>query len=92
MGKPMADTADTLEHPPTLVDWREIRTAPIGPTILLAHAGKAIVVVGYGEWFDAAPVPRFIAVEPTGYGRFGPTHWANMPAPPAVPSDAEISL
>ena len=78
----MRETAETLDHPPTLVDWQPIRTAPIGPTILLANARAGIVVAGYGEWFSA-PIPRFIAVEPTGFGRFKPTHWAPMPAPPA---------
>lgn len=67
----------------TLSDWNDIRTAPVGPTILLANGPEGYVTVGYGEWFNA-PFPRWIACDPNGTGRFKPTHWAEMPTPPTT--------
>jgi hypothetical protein len=71
-----------------MITWEPINTAPVGPTIMLANAKTGVVAVGYGEWFKA-PMPRWIALEPEGVGRFKATHWAAMPeAPKEAASDA----
>jgi len=60
-----------------MTDWAPIRTAPVGPTILLAHEPTQTVVSGYGEFVHGRPI--WTAVDPTGFGRFAATHWAPMP-------------
>lgn len=60
-------------------NWKPINTAPVGPTILLTNENHPEVVAGYGEWFSA-PMPRWIACDQTGMGRFKATHWQEMPA------------
>lgn len=65
----------------TTSEWKPIHTAPVGDTILLANEPTGVVVVGYGEWFSA-PMPRWIALDPTGVGRFKATHWMPLPEGP----------
>lgn len=70
----------------TNIDWQDIKTSPIGETILLCNADAGVTTVGYGEWHDKIPFPIFTACDPAGFGRFKPTHWAPMPeaATPSV--------
>ena len=59
--------------------WNEIKTAPIGPTIILKNEATGIVEPGYGEWVKGVGVPIFVTLNPTGVGRFKATHWQPMP-------------
>lgn len=63
-----------------IIDWLPIGEAPVGPTVMLSHADEKVVTIGYGEWPDrfGAP-PRWIAMDPAGFGRFKPTHFAPLP-------------
>lgn len=72
--------------------WDDIRTAPIGPTILLANSNTGHVVAGYGEWLDLKHVnlPRFISCDPEGFGRFKATHWMPMPDAPVPISSTQF--
>jgi hypothetical protein len=60
-------------------DWQPIRTDPIGPSIILANEKTGTVCAGYGEWMDGVPVPRFVGMDDTGFGRFKATHWTPFP-------------
>jgi hypothetical protein len=60
-------------------EWKDIKTAPIGPVILLSNSEMKTVAAGYGEWLDKAPYPIFHSCDPMGFGRFKATHWAEMP-------------
>lgn len=62
-------------------DWQPIRTAPIGPTIILLHEPTGTVEAGYGEFSKNSPVPHFMACDPVGFGRFKATHWMPLPRP-----------
>lgn len=62
------------------VEWKDIRTAPVGPTILLANNVTGDVFTGYGEFSGTRPMPIWNAVDPNGFGRCKPTHWAEMPS------------
>jgi hypothetical protein len=66
-----------------MTEWQPIKTAPVGPLVLLANAETQTVEPGYGEWF-AAPMPRWVTVSPEGIGRFKATHWMPLPPPPEV--------
>lgn len=69
-----------------MIDWLPISTAPVGPTVLLANDKAKEVTIGYGEWFSA-PMPRWISVNPEGFGRWKATHWAPLPEPPKSEDD-----
>jgi hypothetical protein len=60
-------------------EWQPIKTAPVGPAILLANDKTGVVCAGYGEWMDGVPRPRFVGVDDSGFGRFNATHWMPFP-------------
>lgn len=64
-----------------MTNWQDIKSAPIGDTILLCNADTQTVVAGFGEWHDKIPFPIFNSCDPMGFGRFKATHWAPMPLP-----------
>jgi hypothetical protein len=60
-------------------DWQPIKSAPIGPAIILANEKTGVVCAGYGEWVDGVSIPLFAGVDDTGFGRFKATNWTPFP-------------
>lgn len=73
------------------MEWQPIKTAPIGPTIMLANETTGYVCTGYGEWMKLPKItlPRFISCDPEGMGRFKATHWMPLPEPPVGENNVE---
>ena len=65
----------------SVVQWNDLSKvqAPIGETILLSNSVAKVTTVGIATWEGKTPFPVFTACDPSGFGRFKPTHWASMP-------------
>lgn len=64
------------------VDWRDIseEKPPLGVPILVCNSNAKVTTIGIADWEGAIPFPVITACDPTGFGRFKATHWAEMPA------------
>lgn len=64
-----------------MTDWKDINQfrAPLGKTIMLCNNVTKTTTVGSADFVDGVPFPIFTACDPSGFGRFKATHWAEMP-------------
>lgn len=66
-----------------MANWQPLKTAPVGPTVLVANAETGHVWPAYGYWRGRIPFPFWCSLDPEGMGVCKPTHWMPLPEAPA---------